>query len=261
MKRVDAARDLFSRVGESLADRLSSKSRRQAITLKSAVLIVTAQLMEYQDGFTGQHVSRTRKYMQLLVEALLRKKSRYRQAARWDPDFFLASAQLHDIGKLAISSKILNKPGRLTESEFEKIKEHVPVGVAIIERIENVTGKNVFLRHAKVMAETHHEKWDGSGYPHGLKGWEIPLEGRLMAIADVYDALTSARPYKQAITPEEAEIIIVRDSGTHFDPFLIDVFQDAAPRLAMISRAEGVSGASGIAGCESAFPEESGAIW
>ena len=104
------------------------------------------------------------------------------------------------------------------------------------------------------MAETHHEKWDGSGYPHGLKGWEIPLEGRLMAIADVYDALTSVRPYKNPITPEEAEAIIIHDSGTHFDPFLVDVFQDAAPRLAMISR-------MGDAERKSVSPKESGAIW
>ena len=234
MEQAHATYGLFKRLGQSLSDRISSKSRRQAITLKSAVLVATAELMGCQDGFTGQHVSRTRKYMQLLVETL-RKKKRYSQASRWDPDFFLASAQLHDIGKLAISVDILNKPGRLTASEFEKMKTHVPVGVAIIERIENVTGKNIFLRHAKVMVETHHEKWDGSGYPYGLKGSEIPLEGRLMAIVDAYDALTSIRPYKAAVTPREAEDIIVRDSGTHFDPFLSDVFEEAAPGLAAIA--------------------------
>jgi putative two-component system response regulator len=234
MEQAHAARNLSRRVGESLSERMSSKSRRQAITLKSAVLVATAELMEYQNGFSGQHVSRIRKYMQLLVEVLL-KKNRYRQALRWDPDFFLASAQLHDIGKLAISDKILNKPGRLTKSEFECMKTHVTIGVAIIGRIENITGKNIFLRHARLMIETHHEKWDGSGYPYGLKGSEIPLEGRLVAIADAYDALTSHRPYKDTVTPKEAENIIIRDSGTHFDPFLVDIFQDAAPRFAAIA--------------------------
>ena len=140
-------------------------------------------------------------------------------------DFFLPSAQLHDVGKIAISDAILNKPGKLTPEEFEIMKTHVTVGVEAIERIINNTDEHAFLRHAVLIAGNHHEKWDGSGYPKGISGKDIPLEGRLMAVADVYDALISFRPYKQPFTHGEACKIIEDSGGTHFDPILVDVFR------------------------------------
>jgi putative two-component system response regulator len=128
------------------------------------------------------------------------------------------------VGKIAVSDAILNKPAKLTDEEFEHIKSHTAFGVEVIERIQKNSVDDDFLEHAKIFAGTHHEKWDGSGYPNGLKGEEIPLQGRLMAIADVYDALISERPYKKAFPHEDAVKIIEAGKGTHFDPCLVDVF-------------------------------------
>jgi putative two-component system response regulator len=136
----------------------------------------------------------------------------------------LQSAQLHDVGKIAVKDSILQKPGKLTSDEFEEIKKHTIFGEDVISKIKKKTSEQAFLEHAGIFAGTHHEKWDGSGYPRGLKGLEIPLQGRLMAIADVYDALVSDRPYKKAFTHEEATNIISQGKGTHFEPELVDVF-------------------------------------
>jgi len=148
----------------------------------------------------------------------------------------LGSSQLHDVGKIAISDSILKKPGRLTQQEFDSMKKHVEFGIGIIERIESEASGTDFLRYAKIFAEAHHEKWDGSGYPNGLAGNKIPLPGRLMAIADVYDALTSTRPYKEAFSHEEATRIIRKGRGKHFDPVLVDAFELVADKFASIVR-------------------------
>jgi putative two-component system response regulator len=137
------------------------------------------------------------------------------------------SSQLHDVGKIAIRDSILQKPGRLTSEEFEEMKKHAMFGVKIIERIENGDTDSDFLKYAKIFAGTHHEKWDGTGYPFGLAGEKIPLLGRLMAIADVYDALTSQRPYKEPFSHEKAVAIIKEGKGSHFDPVLADLFFEA----------------------------------
>jgi putative two-component system response regulator len=128
------------------------------------------------------------------------------------------------VGKIAISDSILNKPGRLTPEEFEEMKKHTTFGIQVIEQIEAAAEESDFLSFAKIFAGTHHEKWDGTGYPAGLRGEAIPLPGRLMAIADVYDALTSERPYKKSFPHGEAVQIIVEGRGTHFDPLLTDMF-------------------------------------
>jgi len=143
-------------------------------------------------------------------------------------DILLPSAQLHDVGKIVISDVILNKPGKLTDEEFEMIKRHSAEGERIIEEIITKSGESGFLFHAKMFAGYHHEKWNGSGYPRGLSGENIPLEGRIMAVADVYDALVSERPYKKSFTHEQAVEIIKKDSGTHFDPKIAEVFLNVA---------------------------------
>jgi putative two-component system response regulator len=148
------------------------------------------------------------------------------------------STQLHDIGKIFISDEILNKPGKLTPEEFEVMKTHAARGAEAIRRLQEKAEGQLLLKHAEIVAGTHHEKWDGSGYPLGLKGKDIPLLGRLMAIADVYDALISARPYKAPFTPDEAAQIIVKDSGTHFDPALVDVFISLSKEFASIAESE-----------------------
>ena len=221
------------------ADNLEIKvdnKTKEVLNLQNAVLTTVADLVEFRDNLTGGHVYRTQRYLKALVEQLVKDGIYADEIKEWDIDFFLLSAQLHDVGKIAISDLILNKPGKLTPEEFEIMKSHVTVGVEAIERIISATNEHAFLRHTLLIAGTHHEKWDGSGYPLGIKGKNIPLEGRLMAIADVYDALIAVRPYKNAFSHEEACKIIEEGSGTHFDPELVEVFRQIKDEFAVIAR-------------------------
>ena len=225
------------------ADNLEAKVREktaEVLDLQSTVLSTVVDLVEFRDKLTGGHIVRTQGYMKALVEGLIRDGIYTDEISRWDMDFFFASAQLHDVGKIAITDLILNKPGKLTPEEFEIMKTHVASGVDAVGRMINNTVEHSFLNHTLVIAGTHHEKWDGTGYPTRLKGANIPLEGRLMAIADVYDALISVRPYKKAFTHEEACKIIEDGAGTHFDPALVDVFRKVEDEFARIVRERGV---------------------
>jgi putative two-component system response regulator len=135
------------------------------------------------------------------------------------------SCQLHDIGKIAISDSILKKAGALTAEEFADMQQHVAFGVRFLENLEDSDeASSAFLRYAKIFVKYHHERWDGAGYPAGLAGEDIPLLGRLMALVDVYDALTSDRPYKKAFSHEEALRIMLDGGGKHFDPALVSLF-------------------------------------
>lgn len=223
----------LKRRNDSLQATVSIKTQ-QIISLENAVLNIVAELVEFRDSVTGGHVTRTQRYLGCLIDKLLEENIYTNDVLDWDVDFLLPSAQLHDVGKIAISDVILNKPGKLTPEEFEKIKTHVTIGVDAIERIEENTEEHAFLRHAKIIAGTHHEKWDGSGYPLGLSGDNIPLEGRLMAIADVYDALISERPYKPPLSISQAEEIMEEGRGSHFDPALIDIFHKVSGQFANI---------------------------
>lgn len=183
-------------------------------------------IVEYRDDDTGQHLERTKAYMKLLAIEL---QSKYPEELNTCKIELLSqSAILHDIGKVGIPDSILLKKGKLTDEEFEEMKFHTIKGRDMIIDIENTYGDNDFLNIAKIIAEYHHEKWDGSGYPYGLKGSEIPLFARMMAIIDVYDALTNERPYKRAFTHEEASKIIINGDNRikpyHFDPVILDVF-------------------------------------
>ncbi|MDR1921738.1 MAG: response regulator [Candidatus Adiutrix sp.] len=211
------------------------RKTEQIIELQNAVLSTVAEMVEFRDNLTGGHVTRTQMYLELLVNTLLAEKIYEEEVSSWDLDFLIPSAQLHDVGKIAISDAILNKPGKLDPGEFEEMKKHVTIGVEAIDRIAKKTRGHSFLLHARVIAGAHHEKWDGSGYPAGLREKEIPLEGRLMAIADVYDALISKRPYKQPISAKEAEKIIEAGRGAHFDPLLIDGFRLVAEHFAVLA--------------------------
>jgi putative two-component system response regulator len=211
------------------ADNLEGKVKektKEVLNLQNAVLTTVAELVEYRDKLTGGHINRTQLYLKALTEELVREGIYADIIKKWDMDFFLASAQLHDVGKIAIPDHILNKPGKLDPDEFEIMKTHVAVGVEAIEGIMKNTEEHAFLHHALLITGTHHEKWDGSGYPKGLKGEEIPLEGRLMAIADVYDALISARPYKSAFSHEEACNVFDDVAGTHFEHVVVGVFKN-----------------------------------
>lgn len=211
------------------------KTTDQIYELQNAMLSTVAEMVEFRDTITGGHIARTQRYLSLLVTRLISRGIYMDAISSWDLNFLLPSAQLHDVGKIAISDLILNKPGKLSSEEFEIMKKHTTFGVVAIEKIESKTSKHDFLRYAKVFAGTHHEKWDGTGYPNGLKGIDIPLPGRLMAIADVYDALIAIRPYKPPLPVEKAQEIIFEGSGIHFDPQLVEVFRLVAPDFAAVA--------------------------
>jgi putative two-component system response regulator len=208
----------------------------EVFDLQNAVLSTLAEMVEFRDNMTGGHVTRTQLYLKVLVDKMLDDKIYHEEVLKWNLDFFLQSAQLHDVGKIAISDAILNKPGRLTPDEFEEMKKHVNFGVMAIEKIAQKTSEHSYLHHASIFAGTHHEKWDGTGYPNGISGFEIPLEGRLMAIADVFDALISKRPYKEPMPIQTAINIIVEGSGVHFDQSLVGIFTKVTDQFSEISR-------------------------
>jgi putative two-component system response regulator len=212
--------------------RMVKEETEKVVELQGAILNTLADMVESRDDSTGGHAWRTQRWIEILITALS-ETGPYRDiVADWDVGLLMRSSQLHDTGKIAISDSILLKPGKLTPEEFEIMKGHVEYGVRIINRICEHTTEHSFLEHAKVFAGAHHEKWDGSGYPNGLRGEDIPLQGRLMAIADVYDALISPRPYKRAFSHDEAVGVIIEGSGTHFDPELVKIFRQAEGEFA-----------------------------
>jgi putative two-component system response regulator len=183
-----------------------------------------AELSGYRSGETGQHLRRVQAYCNLLARHLLAKYPELELTRGLVKDIVNASP-LHDIGKVAVPDAILHKPGPLTHDEFEKIKPHASVGGKLLWGLYRKNGSN-FLKLAYEIAISHHEKWDGTGYPNGLMGHRIPLAGRIMAVSDVYDALTSQRCYKEAMSPEKAARIISDGAGRHFDPLMVESFLD-----------------------------------
>jgi putative two-component system response regulator len=216
-------------------EEMVQKKATKVIALQNALIATVADLVECRDKHTGGHIARTQRYLEALTAELISRKLYADEIADWDIEHFLSSAPLHDVGKIAITDLILNKPGKLTPDEFEIMKTHVTVGIDAIERIIDSMGENNFLLHTMYIAGTHHEKWDGSGYPMGLKGENIPLEGQLMAIADVYDALISVRPYKKAFSHEDACKIIEKGAGSHFNPALVNIFCEVEDKFAKIA--------------------------
>ena len=204
---------------------------KTVLELKDAYLETIAELIECRDYITGGHIERTQNYLGILLDALMENDAYREETSSWDKDLIIHSAQLHDIGKISVKDNVLQKPSSLTGTEFEEIKLHVTVGEKVIEKIKRNTTEREFLEQARILVATHHEKWDGSGYPRGLKGTEIPLQGRLMAIADVYDALVSNRPYRKALPHTEAVDIITSNSGKQFDPNLINLFLSVSDKF------------------------------
>ena len=230
---IESQRQELTGFNNNLQEMVEEKTKT-VCELQSAILKTVAELVEHRDGITGIHVERIQRYLSVMLEAMKRKSVYKKEIADWDIALVLQSAQLHDVGKIVIADSILQKPGKLTEEEFENIKTHAVFGEQIIEKIKESTTEHSFLEHAKVFASTHHEKWDGSGYPKGLKGEAIPLKGRILAIVDVYDALISERPYKKALSHEKAVDIIANGSGSHFDPALVEVFISCADEFKKI---------------------------
>jgi len=197
---------------------------RETINSHITTIFAMSKLAESRDDETGTHLERTRQYCRLLANHL-HQTQRYPETI--DADFIhriYQASPLHDIGKVAIPDGILKKPGKLSQEEFEIMKTHTLRGAETLQSVTHSHPHNEFLKFGLEIARSHHEKWDGSGYPDRLRGTEIPLAARIMAVADVYDALTSKRCYKSAMTHDEAREIIRTQSGFHFEPVLVEAF-------------------------------------
>lgn len=212
-KKIQAANDQMLKFAEDLSATFTHLKKAHN-DMQKAYLDTIHRLSlaaEYKDEDTGEHIERMSRYSVLLAEKLGLEDQQVQDIRYASP--------MHDIGKIGIPDAILLKKGRLTEAEFDVIKTHTTIGGEILSH-----SKAPILQVAETIARTHHEKWSGSGYPRGLAGEDIPLMGRIVALADVFDALTSKRPYKEAYPMSKAVDIVAKDSGSHFDPQVVDVF-------------------------------------
>ncbi|MBF0613437.1 MAG: HD domain-containing protein, partial [Magnetococcales bacterium] len=216
---------------QSLAQHLQTIQTTQDVTIHAL-----ASLAETRDNETGAHILRTQRYVLVLARHLRHhpRYAHYLDAATID--LLYKSAPLHDVGKVGIPDHILLKPGKHTDEEFAIMKTHAQLGEEALRRAEVQLGPTSFLRFAREIAGGHHEKWDGSGYPRALAGEEIPLSARLMAVADVYDALISKRVYKPAFPHEKAKAIILEGNGRYFDPAVVEAFLAVEEEIQEIAR-------------------------
>jgi len=204
---------------------VEEKAVLEVLATQDIAMLTLAKVTESRDQNTGEHLLRMRSYSQILAVHLSREGPYAREIDRQFLDNLYRSSPLHDIGKVGISDALLLKPGRFTPNEYEKMKRHTAIGADALEEAVRHSSCGSFLAMAAVVARFHHERFDGSGYPDGLKGRDIPLPARIVAVADVFDALTSSRPYKAAYDIEMARRIIEDESGKHFDPVIVDVFK------------------------------------
>jgi response regulator RpfG family c-di-GMP phosphodiesterase len=208
---------------------LIKNNKDQIRLFQNQMLVGMAEMVNNKDGFTGAHLKRTKEVVSILVSKM--QKDPNLNYSKEFYDDMIAAAPMHDIGKIAIDDKVLCKPGKFTDEEFTEMKTHAEKGAIIIKNLLSNFQSELFVEIAKNMAGSHHERWDGSGYPYGLKGEAIPLEARVMAIADVYDALVSKRCYKEAFSFADAYAIIEESMGKHFDPSLKKYFEQSRAEL------------------------------
>jgi len=208
--------------------------------LQNAMLNTFSGIVEFRDKVSEGHTGLVLKYLEKMLDAMLKHGLYKDEVKSWDRETFISAAQIHDIGKIYVSEAILNKPGKISDKEFDEIKKHPAYGLMIINRIrQQLTDNHLFLDYAAVFAESHHERWDGTGYPKGQKGKNIPLAGRLMALVDVYDALVSVRPHKNPMAPHDAAKEIIRGADTIFDPALVEIFKTVSDDFADITKRHG----------------------
>jgi hypothetical protein len=223
---LKAAKDFLSNQNELLEIEVEKRTRKLQDT-QDATIVILASLVETRDNETGNHIRRTQYYVRALARQLQYHPAFADYLVEHQIDILFKSAPLHDIGKVGIPDSILLKPGKLDREEFEIMKTHTTLGHDAIENAKKQLGVTVeFLACAKEIALSHQEKWDGSGYPKKLVGNAIPISARLMAVADVYDALTSRRVYKDAMGHDQAITIIMEGRGSHFDPDVVDAFAE-----------------------------------
>ena len=219
---------LLDTYNEKLQTEVAEKTRH-IVEMHDNLIMSLAMMVESRDNSTGGHIKRTSEGVRILVDEI-GKEGLLPLSQEFCRDVIKA-APMHDLGKIAVDDAILKKPGRFTDEEFEKMKRHAAEGARVIHEILLNTDDESFKIIAENVANYHHERWDGSGYPEGLKGCQIPIEARIMAIADVYDALVSRRVYKEAFDFEKADRIIMEGMGTQFDPGLQSAYEHARPRL------------------------------
>ena len=207
---------------------------QQITEAQMSMIFGLAKLAEKRDNETGKHLERIQILCRMMAEALIGHPKFSAEIDQRYANLVFSASPLHDVGKVGIPDSILLKPDRLTSEEFEIMKTHVDIGVNMLEELYQEYPDNDFIKVGIDIAGSHHEKWNGQGYPHGLKGDEIPLGGRIMAVVDVYDAVRSKRVYKPAVTHGETCKIIVNDSGTHFDPDLVKVFSGLAGKFEQV---------------------------
>ena len=242
-------RAISSTTSEVVQNMADIRTKNEQITrLQSGLIMVLADMVESRDQCTGNHVRNTASYVRLILNKL-REKGLYPELLTDDYiNDVVSSAPLHDVGKIQVPDALLNKPGKLTDEEFDLMKKHTVAGAAIIDSaIEQVADKDsLYLNEAKKLTLYHHERWDGKGYPCGIKGEEIPLSARVMAVADVFDALVSRRSYKPGFPIEKALNIIREESGTHFDPTVAEAFLECEKEARAIAESANIQNAKGI---------------
>lgn len=209
---------------EELRVRVRTAERILALETREVAIFAMAKLAESRDPETGEHLERMRSYSRILAQQLATAGAYMDTVDEEYVRLIYLTSPLHDIGKVGIPDSVLLKPGRLSDREFEIMKTHTTIGAATLEAAERQYPGVPYLRLAKNIARSHHERFDGSGYPLGLVGDDIPLCGRIVALADVYDALTSKRVYKAAFTHDVARSLIVEETGAHFDPHIVEAF-------------------------------------
>jgi putative two-component system response regulator len=202
------------------------KTETAVQTLSDSLILAFSQLIECRNAGTCDHVVRTAKYVKLLGQALIKKGCFREELSSQDLGIIVQAAPLHDIGKIAVSDRILMKASRLDDDEFAIMKRHAAIGVEILDYMYRRNPTQHYLHYASLIAGSHHERWDGRGYPKGLSGNAIPLCGRLMAVADVYDALMDNKIYRGGIGHTEACDIISEGKGTQFDPQVVEAFEN-----------------------------------
>ncbi len=235
---IEKLYDSFAHTMATAVDYFDDAQKKSASLSKmqNGLILVLADLVESRDKCTGDHVRKTSAYTRAILEQLA-EDGVYTDLV--DPEFIddvANSAPLHDVGKISVADAILNKPGKLTDEEFEIMKGHTVAGGAIITKAISLVSDSGYLSEARNLALCHHEKWNGTGYPNGLKGEDIPLSARVMAVADVFDALVSRRSYKEPFTFEKAVSIVKEGAGSHFDPKVVDAFVKALPRIEEIHK-------------------------
>ena len=215
-------------------EQLVAKQVQSISSSRLSTIFALSKLAESRDDDTGQHLERTQIYCEMVARRLMEKQAfpdlvdeRFIETIYW-------ASPLHDVGKVAVPDQVLCKQGKLTDEEFEIMKQHTLRGSETLRLVTESYPDNDFIKMGLAIARSHHEKWNGTGYPDQLRGEDIPLAARIMAVADVYDALTSKRCYKKAMTHQQAADIIGSDSGTHFDPRVVEAFQEIAGEVDMV---------------------------